>query len=352
MIFFSVMFLMCVVCVDTSAYFVSRNHRLYYKNETEFLLKGINYSGFETTCYAPHGLWVHDLDYYLDFIANNNFNAIRLPFSYEFSKNLENPPQMECVGAQDEGCKATMGTLMDCFFQKALSRNLFIVIDFHTIGWVINEYPYGTLTKNEFLLGWDNVLDRIMHYPNLLGIDIKNEPHGNITWNQWGKVVNETMEHILFRYPDYKGVFFVQGIQGKDGCWGGNFQGLTTQLNLQGQSIVFSPHTYGVSVLGDIALDYDEDNFHSWFGFLVEKFDCVIILGESGGFFIGDDMYWHFRYANYLKKINQTSTFYWSLNPDSDDTHGLLNDDWTTFNNAKLHFLDDLQPHPTKINIK
>lgn len=337
--------------VHGASHFTSRDHKLLYQDTKEFLLKGVNYAGFETYCYAPSGLWAHDLDFYMDFIAKNDFNAIRLPLSYDLSLNLDTAPPSSCVFAQTDECSRTSGNLLDCVFQKALARNLFIVVDLHTIGSVITEHPYGNLTRDEFVGAWDRLLDRVIHYPNLMGIDIKNEPHGDTTWEEWGGIVNDFRTHIYERYPDYQGVFFVEGIQGDDSCWGGSFAGLTNQVDLSRHDIVFSPHTYGVSVLGDVAIQYDHEDFHKWFGSLKDRFDNVIILGEAGGFFTGEDMLWHFRYANYLKTIHQTSTFYWSLNPNSGDTRGILNDDWTTYNVAKLHFLKDLQPAPTKIRI-
>lgn len=357
MIFFSVMKSIFFVLFSTrrvygASYFTARNHRLLYNNQTEFLLKGVNYSGFETYCAAPHGLWAHNLDFYLDFISANEFNAIRLPFSFELTWKLDSPSQYECVTYESDECKSTIGNLLGCLFQKALDRNIFIVIDFHSIGsMLINEHPLGPLKAQEFYDAWDRILDRVIHYPNLLGLDIKNEPHGTTTWDEWGSLVNDFMNHIYNRYPDYQGLFFVEGLQDEDACWGGSFATLKNQLNLARHNIVFSPHTYGVSVLGEKAINYGEKEFHKWFGFLNDKYDNPIILGEAGGFFTGEDMHWHFRYSNYLKKINQTSSFYWSLNPDSADTKGILNDDWTSYNDAKLKFLKDLQPYPTKINI-
>lgn len=334
------------------SYFTTRNHRLYYQNKTEFALKGINYAGFESYCNAPHGLWAHDLDFYLDFVSTNEFNAIRLPFSYELTYSLDNPPQPECVvQVADENCKTSIGNLLQCFFQKALDRNIFILLDFHTINYMITEKPLGPLRKNEFFGAWDRILDKFIEYPNLLGIDIKNEPHGDTTWNEWGSLVSDFISHIEWKYPDYKGLYFVEGVQG-DSCWGGSFQDMKNQIKLTKQNIVFSPHTYGVSVLGDVAINYGSNEFHEWFGFLSEKYDNAIVIGEAGGFFTGEDLYWHMRYMNYLKSIHQTSTFYWSLNPDSADTRGILNDDWTTYNKDKLDFLKELQPNPTKIVIK
>ena len=48
-------------------------------------MKGIAWFGFDSDTYIVHGLasWAggHDLSYYFDFLVNNGFNAIRLPFS-------------------------------------------------------------------------------------------------------------------------------------------------------------------------------------------------------------------------------------------------------------------------------
>jgi endoglucanase len=46
--------------------------------------------------------------------------------------------------------------------------------------------------------------------------------------------------------------------------------------------------------------------------------------------------------VNYLKD-NGISYTYWCWNPDSGDTGGVLNEDWTTINQAKLDLLSTYQ---------
>jgi hypothetical protein len=42
----------------------------------------------------PHGLWgATTMDAVLDFLASNNFNAIRVPFSLDLALNLDQPPE-------------------------------------------------------------------------------------------------------------------------------------------------------------------------------------------------------------------------------------------------------------------
>ncbi len=59
-------------------------------------MKGINYFGFETNYFAPHGLEIQSLDFLLDFVANNDFNAIRLPFSIEMIKINPETTSIDC----------------------------------------------------------------------------------------------------------------------------------------------------------------------------------------------------------------------------------------------------------------
>merc|ERR1712187_36819 len=53
--------------------------------------------------------------------------------------------------------------------------------------------------------------------------------------------------------------------------------------------------------------------------------------------------------VDYLISIEQRNTFFWCLNPNSGDTGGLLQNDWTTEESGKLEALDLLQPFPSKI---
>ena len=44
-------------------------------------ITGVNWFGFETSTFAPHGLWARNYKSMLDQIAASGFNAIRLPYS-------------------------------------------------------------------------------------------------------------------------------------------------------------------------------------------------------------------------------------------------------------------------------
>jgi len=46
-------------------------------------MKGASWFGFETSISAFHGLWAVDYKFVTDFMARNNFNAVRIPFSLD-----------------------------------------------------------------------------------------------------------------------------------------------------------------------------------------------------------------------------------------------------------------------------
>jgi endoglucanase len=65
-----------------------------------------------------------------------------------------------------------------------------------------------------------------------------------------------------------------------------------------------------------------------------------VLMGEFGGRSVGQDTegVWQRRLVSFLKQTGVSYT-YWSWNPDSGDTGGLLQDDWQTINRPKLDLL-------------
>jgi endoglucanase len=52
-------------------------------NDARINIKGINWFGLETDRFALHGLWSVSFNSVLQFLKDNNFNAVRLPISVE-----------------------------------------------------------------------------------------------------------------------------------------------------------------------------------------------------------------------------------------------------------------------------
>lgn len=62
--------------------FTSGQQKLWANGE-EFRIKGINWYGSESRSGPPEGLDEHGVEFYLDFLSSNGFNAIRLLFNHE-----------------------------------------------------------------------------------------------------------------------------------------------------------------------------------------------------------------------------------------------------------------------------
>eukprot|EP00965_Chrysotila_dentata_P107570 3554081-Pleurochrysis_carterae.AAC.1 len=81
------------------------------------------------------------------------------------------------------------------------------------------------------------------------------------------------------------------------------------------------------------------------FGYL--STDAAVVVGEWGGIYQDKDRMWQDRFAAYLL-AHKLSSFYWSLNPNSGDTGGLLGSDWSTPESAKLQLLSRLHATPLR----
>jgi endoglucanase len=147
----------------------------------------------------------------------------------------------------------------------------------------------------------------------------------------------------------------VESYNGNGYWWGGNLQGAASHpVRLRDQSkLVYSAHDYSPKVWAQ-----------SWFtdpafpanlpalwdkqwGYLAKSGQAPVLLGEFGGRSVGADQegVWQHTLIKYLKQRGIGYT-YWSWNPDSGDTGGLLKDDWTTVDRAKLAMLQTWQGRP------
>ncbi|GMT24589.1 hypothetical protein PFISCL1PPCAC_15886, partial [Pristionchus fissidentatus] len=350
------------MCVDKLEWSTSQGNIIV--NGQPLVLKGINYFGFETETYAPHGLWSYDLNYYLDFIKNNDFNAIRVPFSLEMVKN--DPSNLNINCATNPGlCGKSALQLLDVFIDRAADRGLLIMLDNHRITasggiselWCNNEYP-----ESQLISLWQKLVDRYSNRWNVFAIDLKNEPHDSASWGNSNAATdwNKAAERIINNLSSFSGLFFIEGIE-----WGNRLENVaqfpintgTASLN---NRVVYSPHCYDPSV-------YDRPEFNTpdfpnnldaiymaKYGFIVNQTGHPVVVGEWGGKAdVGTrDETWNKWYIEWLRTKCLTNNFYWCLNPNSGDTGGLLEDDWLTPIPRKIALTNRAQPNPTKFAVQ
>jgi endoglucanase len=327
------------------------NGAIFAANTTLFLIKGVNWFGLEDCSYSVQGMWAHPMTWYLDFLRENNFNVIRVPFSQQWVLDgFDTIKPIDGVLGNDPSLKGkTTLEQLDILFDETESRGQFLVLDMHRLPCDAQSHELwyslhgGKYTTDTFFKAWQMMIDRYGNRTNLLGIDLLNEPRGLAEWSDnprfsWNLFVSEAFTRL-----NYTGLVFVEGVD-----WGHSFEQMkTNRINAPEERIVYSPHVYGPSVVGGEL--HDVTSYHSqWereWGYLVTE-NKAVVIGEFGGRYIGADKTWQDQFVDYLLSVRVPGIF-WSLNPSSSDTGGLLQDDWTTPMTDKLALLDRLQPHPT-----
>jgi endoglucanase len=304
----------------------------------KFELKGINWFGMETSSGRLEGLDHRPLVEYLDFLQENRFNAIRVPL---------------CVQSILDNSVDWMS--LDALFHESEMRGIHILLDQHTMERDhISELWYtDTISESNYTHSIYIILGRYGDAPNLMGIDLKNEPHGAATWGSydsatdWGMAVGRIISDIEYRFAGGRWLYFVAGVQGPVN-WGGDISGvLARPLQVPAAALsrlVLSPHVYGPSVLHSSATHAIQ--WQASFGSVIDAGHAVIV-GEWGGWYISDDIQWHEDFVGYMRGKGVTSNFYWCLNPTSGDTGGILEDDWKTPVQDKLDMIGRMQPEPT-----
>jgi endoglucanase len=319
-------------------------------------LKGLNWFGFDTEKLGLHGLWSgRPLKSFLDQIVSLGFNALRIPLS---------PQALDKTQKGSDGYDTPVAQLED-LMTKADTLGIHIVFDFHNCHYSVGHTqgrPDPDLAEcpgydlNAWLEDLGALAKLAKAHKSVVGIDLFNEPY-DLSWAQWRENVNLGARRVLDENPRI--LVFVQGVGGSadqaggyPAFWGENFvQALSDPVAVPKSRLVFSPHVYGPSVFEQ---DYfSEASFPSnlddiWdthFGFLREK-NYPLAIGEFGGkyskFEDGRDVQWQNRFVSYLTDRSIEHFFYWSLNPNSGDTNGILEDDWLTVDQDKLQLLKPL----------
>lgn len=343
--------------VNVGAYHVE-NGTLHDNHGHVMRVRGISWFGAETPDMTPNGMWQHSMTFYMDLMASEGFNVLRVPFSSELvMEHWDAYPDEGFVASSPLHHRTKAMKILDDVFDQAHERNMLILLDLHRLNWgYISELHYdpndGRFTSETFLKTWFRMLDRYGKHPALWGVDLLNEPHGRATVNtgdprtDWKAFAEMAIGEIEARYPAAKWMYLVEGVE-----WGkqlaGFAQGLIQAPASARNRVAYSAHNYGRSVVPSTNI-WDTPGLHrDWdehFGWLREQNQSVII-GEWGGR-TDIDSQWMQIFVDYLMDENMTDTFFWSLGPNSGDVQGYLLDDWTSIDSFKHDVIQRLQPSP------
>ena len=338
-------------------------------------LAGVNWFGFETTNFAPHGLWSRGYVEMMDQMKAEGFNTIRLPYSDELFDAGSLPNGIDFGKNPDlEGLSGL--EIMDRIVVRADELGMRVILDHHRSEagnsanesglWYSAEYP-----ESVWIDHLTQLATRYANNSSVVGIDLHNEPHGPATWgddsnNDWRLAAERAGNAVLAANPDL--LIIVEGVEAASSgyyWWGGNLSNAgdaPVRLDVPNR-LVYSAHDYPASV-------YQQDYFNDpaypnnlteiWnenWGYLFRDGIAPVLLGEFGSKLeTVSDQQWFDTMVEYLKgdldgdgdndlESGQKgiSWTYWSWNPNSGDTGGILKDDWQTINDNKVDGLEPVQ---------
>ena len=355
--------------------------------EKKIFIKGISWFGGETETYAPHGLWnCKTPEDYLDIIKEKGFNAVRYPTAMDTV--LMNPyVQDQCSGTVNSwmiGARAL--DAMEYIVEKAADRGILVMLDMHRYDH--RQWPddgiYGgfgpSSGEQRMTRAWTRLATRFKSHWNVFGADLANEPHGaawasgnvKIDFDGFATRVGNKIHTIAPHWMivvEGVGTTTVTGAKacgiqtGTNKWWGENLECAAkypVKLILPNR-VIYSPHTYGPGVYEQPYFSGLTTDFSSlgkiweahWGKLTRDPTFPPILPGEWGAKSTNvREFSWLTNFSSYLQSKVLTGVpgnFFWSLNPNSGDTGGLLKDDWTTIDQDKLKLLDAIIPIGTDI---
>jgi endoglucanase len=319
-------------------------------------ISGVNWFGMETSTFAPHGLWARSLDDMLDQMVQAGFNTIRLPFSDQLFDPASAPNGVD-FQKNPELQGLTGLQIMDQVVQRAGEHGLKVILDRHrpTAAAQTELWYTAGVTEQRWVDDWLMLANRYRGNPTVIGADLDNEPHGAATWGDgnpatdWRAAAEGAGNAVLEANPDW--LIFVEGIehQADDWYWWGGNLSLAAQLPIQlsePDKLVYEAHDYGPGVTDQRwfhVADFPSNLASVWYAhwaYLKLTGIAPVLIGEFGGHSVGSDAegVWQRSLVAYMQ-VNGFDYTYWCWNPNSGDTGGILEDDWTTLDPAKLAIL-------------
>ncbi|TCS41770.1 cellulase family glycosylhydrolase [Reinekea marinisedimentorum] len=349
-------------------------------------LTGANWFGFNCTERVLHGLWSVNLEESLQEIADRGINILRIPISteliYEWKNGTDFYPSINgAVNPDLDG--ATSLEVFDAMLDYSRQIGLKILLDVHSAQadnsghfeelWYDDEF-----TSDDFYDTWEWITARYADDDTIIAMDLENEPHGkpwtDDGWAKWDESTDENnwkyacetaANRVLDQNPNM--LVMCEGIESfptdgvtwstdsEDGYynnwWGGNLRGVATlPVELENDAyqaqFMYSPHDYGPSVYKQSwfydGFDKDtlyDDVWHDNWLYIHEEGISPLLIGEWGGYMDDEDnLAWMYALRDTIIEYGLHHTF-WCMNPNSGDTGGLWNYDWSTWDEDKYELL-------------
>ncbi|NVI89908.1 cellulase family glycosylhydrolase [Actinomadura sp. BRA 177] len=341
-----------------TGYWHTSGRQLLDSNGQPVRMTGINWFGAETSNYSPHGLWTRNYKDMLDQMKGLDYNTLRLPYTNQLFDSGSAPNSIDYAKNPDlQGLDGLQ--ILDKVIDYAGQIGIKVVLDRHrpdaggqSALWYTDAYP-----ESRWISDWEMLARHYAGNTTVIGADLHNEPHSPACWGcgdqatDWRLAAERAGNAILAVNSNW--LIIVEGVNDHDGdnyWWGGNLQGAAqypVRLNVANR-LVYSAHDYATSVYPQPWFDDPSfpDNLAAiWdknWGYLYKNNVAPVLLGEFGTTLTDPrDQAWLRTLMAYLGTGTSGISFtFWSWNPNSGDTGGILNGDWTSVNTAKQAYLD------------
>jgi endoglucanase len=332
--------------------------RILTASGSPYVIKGVSWFGMETSNCAPHGLWTISLDSGLAQIRSMGFTTLRLPFSNECLAAANTNSISYAVNPELAGLSPQQ--VLDTVIRRAALAGLNVILDRHRPDSGSQSQLWYTPAYSEarWIKDWKALANRYKNVPTVIGVDLHNEPSGPACWGcgttatDWRAAAIRGGNAVLSVNP--KLLIIVEGVEkqpnGQSTWWGGGLSGVAAKpVTLKvANRVVYSPHDYPASVFAQkwfSAANYPANLPAVWdanWGYINKRGIAPVLVGEFGSKLeTTSDAQWMKALVAYLG-ANKTSFAYWSFNPNSGDTGGIVADDWVTPQAAKLAALRPL----------
>jgi endoglucanase len=340
-------------------------------------LTGLNWFGMETDTRTFHGLWSRGYRDQLDQMASLGYNTLRVPFSNDALRPGAVATSVDAVSNPDLVGLSPL-QILDRVIAYAGGQGMRVLLDRHrptsagqTALWYTPAVPEST-----WIADWKMLAQRYAGNPTVIGADLHNEPRADGTdpnptgacWGcgnpalDWRLAAERAGNAILGVNPDW--LIVVEGVSCTSGgnpnvwdnvpdehCgwWGGNLSkaGRFPVRLSRPDKLVYSAHEYATSVYAQPW--FDDPAFPAnlpaiWdqqWGYLERQNTAPVLIGEFGSTLRDPrDTVWLRELMRYTGSgVTGMDFTYWSWNPNSGDTGGIVHDDWRTVDQAKHSIL-------------
>ena len=165
----------------------TKGNQIVDSSGNRIIWQGVNWYGMENEAATLIGLNARDYKVMLKQIRTTGFNVIRIPFSMQtIAKGPERSGVADYIGSNKELKGKSPIEVLEAVIDEAEKLGLMIILDNHSQAdqGYRNDLWYGQAgyTEDMWVSMWKDLALRYKDSPNVVGFDLKNEPHGKATW--------------------------------------------------------------------------------------------------------------------------------------------------------------------------